>query len=214
MIPIPGAFRAGLCRQIRQQGFCEIRLYLSTGGYYDVPGQYIKSVELHGVGDPLSRKLPTEECTIVLTDYERLWDPATPGSYVDNVDAGMQALIRFGLAPVGTGRTIWSEYVTYYLTVKPKWENFTATFQFTRQIGLLKSAFPGINTASSDLETLTYYALWAHITTRARYKPSFLQNLKIALLLTTRTFKEKQWPTRSLQWRLQPGQACAPAWTG
>lgn len=159
MIPIPGAFRAGLCRQIRQQGFCEIRLYLSTGGYYDVPGQYIKSVELHGVGDPLSRKLPTEECTIVLTDYERLWDPATPGSYVDNVDTGMQALVRFGLAPTGTGRTIWSDYVSYYLKDKPKWSNFSATFQFTRQVGLLKSAFPGINTNSSDLEMLTYYAL-------------------------------------------------------
>ena len=160
MIQISGEFRAGLCEQIRQPGRCSIVFYYRSGGAYFVPEFLVKSIEFRNIGDPLSRKLPTEECIIVLTDYDRLWDPSVSGNYCDNLEEGMVCLVRIGINAVGSNNVLWSEYVTYYMTDMPKWEKFLATFQFTREIGTLTSSFPGLYASSGqELNEVVFNAL-------------------------------------------------------
>lgn len=158
MISIPNSFRAELNKQIRRPGHCQITFQYGSGGSYNVPEAYIKSVEFHNIGDPMSRRLPTEECTLAVLDYERLFDPSTIGSYANNLDAGMTMLVRIGIETYD-GQTAWSDYVDYRMNGKHEWDNFTAKFKFTRRIGALTVPFHGIAQSVTDLSELCDDAL-------------------------------------------------------
>ena len=94
MIPLSNTFRAELDKPIRRAGHCNIIFHYKSGGAYTVPQYMVQSVEIHDTGDPLSRQLPTEECTITLTDFQRLWEPTNPNGNYSRIEAGIAMLVR------------------------------------------------------------------------------------------------------------------------
>ena len=159
MLRIPDAFRGELSQQIRRPGHCRVTFFYKSGGGYIVPEALIKTVELQNIGDPMSRRLPTEKCTITLLDYERLWDPATNGSYLLNTDGGVRAEVSFGIE-TQNGQTVWSDVLNYELNGKCKWKNFTATFEFVSWFGVLQTVeFDSIKSSTNTLIELAWDAI-------------------------------------------------------
>lgn len=153
MIPISIAFRQELDRQIRRPGHVEVILNYKSGGSYTVPEFYIQKVELHSTADPLCRRLPVEECTVVLLDYDREWDPANPDGRLADMADGAAILIRFGIENA-LGTVLWTDTAVYWSDNQPTFGDYKVKFHGTREIGQMTAAFPGIRDEDTFLELL------------------------------------------------------------
>lgn len=151
MLTVSNAFRAALDKQIRRPGHCEIIFNYKSGGSYSVASSTIKSVEIHETGDPLSRELPTEECTIVLADYNRLWDPANSSGYYSSTEQGMSFLVRFGIE-VGNS-TEWADYELFISDCSLEWNDYEARFHGIKTLGTWNNVFDSF-AEESNLYTL------------------------------------------------------------
>lgn len=151
MLTVSDAFRSALEKQIRRPGHCEIIFYYKSGGSYSVSSATIKSVEIHETGDPLSRELPTEECTIVLTDYNRLWDPTNSSGYYSSTEQGMSFLVRFGIE-VGNS-TEWADYELFVSDCNLEWTDYEARFHGIKTLGTWNNVFDAFE-EESNLYTL------------------------------------------------------------
>lgn len=161
MIPISDDFRAELQQQIRRPGHCQIilRTYDQDdllNWTYLIAEYYVKSITVHTTGDPLSRRMPTEECTLVLTDYERLWDPGNPNGLYANVSEGTTRInVSFGIE-VGGGAVAWSEASEFILKTKPAWENYEARLWFVRKLSTLTGEVKMGANYDTDLYKMAY----------------------------------------------------------
>lgn len=142
MIPISDDFRTELQQQIRRPGHCQVYLCRYDSDHqqewsYTVAEYYVKSITIHTTGDPLSRRMPTEECIIALTDYERLWDAGNPNGQYANVSEGVvEVIVIIGIETSG-GSVEWSGFVAGFLDAKPTWNNYEARFHFVRKLATL-----------------------------------------------------------------------------
>lgn len=82
--------------------------------------------------DPLSRKLPTETLEFSILDVEGRYNPASPSSEWENIDANAEVSISFGYH-VGGG-VEWLDEDVYRLTGRPSYDNGIATFRAARTL--------------------------------------------------------------------------------
>ena len=142
MIPISNTFRAELDQIIRRRGRCQMNMLFASGGSVQINENNIQKVEMHGTGDPLSRQLPTEECTITLIDFQELWSPTRQsGGYYESAQSGMTMQFRFGIE-TESGTVEWMpEYIVYEMNGSIVWKNYTATFKGIRDLQRLTGQF-------------------------------------------------------------------------
>lgn len=152
MISLSNTFRAELDRPIRRAGHCNIIFFYKSGGSYTVPQYTVQSVEIHDTGDPLSRQLPTEECTITLTDFQRLWDPTNPNGNYSRIEAGITMLVRFGIY-TGNGTEYSDDYEHFISDKVPTWTDYKATFHGVKLLATWDKIFDDF-TNQSLLEVL------------------------------------------------------------
>lgn len=82
--------------------------------------------------DPLSRKLPTETLEFSILDVEGRYNPASPSSGWENIDANAEVSISFGYH-VGGG-VEWLDEDVYKLTGRPSYDKGVATFRAARAL--------------------------------------------------------------------------------
>lgn len=159
MLPISDAFRDELKRSIRRPSHVRITLNYKSGGTYDIPESTVESVEFHGTGDPLSRSLPAEECTIVMIDYTRTWDPSNENGLYWNMEEGAAIGIAIGIE-TGNG-TEWSDGCGYITKGSITWDNYRATFHGIRELQTFLSEFHGLYNTDTTLGHAALSILWS-----------------------------------------------------
>jgi len=153
MIPISNAFRAELDQIIRRRGRCQVLISYESGGSGSIEEDNVQKIEFHGTGDPLSRQLPTEECTLSAIDLDHEWDPAYPGSLYEETLKGAELTIRIGIE-TESGTVEWSEWVRYHINGAVVWKNNIATFKGIRDLARLGNTFHQMNWTDSNLGQL------------------------------------------------------------
>lgn len=185
MIPISNAFRAELDRQIRNRGRCQIMIFWNIGGSYTIDEFYLQSVSYHLTGDPLSRSLPTEECTIVLTDYEKLWHPDNEDGLYEKAASGFAFSVRIGIETNG-GSVEYTDYTFYTSKELPTWNKNTVTLHGNRELTTLTSTFKNFGVRDNNLGDLAYDVFQSHYIELGATSPaqgynfaSFLDNIAV-----------------------------------
>lgn len=159
MIPISDAFRAELQKQIRGKGRNRLTFYFPSGGSpYVVPENLVQSVEMHSTGDPLCRTLPIEECTIVLLDFDELWNPANENGYYARTTEGTTVYVEIGI-DTDSG-TEWAEACIYKTDKNVTWQNKTAKFHCIRDLQSFDSNYDGLG-QSNNLQDQAVDCLWS-----------------------------------------------------
>lgn len=141
-----GSYRPEMEKRVRNRGVCYIMIPpLSSGEplYYNADS--IRSLTTVDEVDPLSRSLPTETLTFEVFDYSGRLNPDNPNGYFSWFEIRRPVYLTFGiLDDNGLEHTLEPE--EYFITEQPRWNNYVATFQAVKILGLLeKTNYYGSN---------------------------------------------------------------------
>lgn len=99
----------------------------------------VSSQQSHDV-DPLSRRLPNEQFTFTVLDFEHEYDPDNPEGIYKFVDINSPISVRHGYT-LPDGSVEWLKADKYLLNAKPTAKDNQATFTATGLIGSLTDTF-------------------------------------------------------------------------
>lgn len=154
MIDVSIDFRRELLRQFRKPGHCKIKFVFYDGTVREIPQTDVKSISFHNIGDPLSRRLPTEDCTFSIFDYSNDFNPMLSGETYEKCKKGVYVYIRIGIGDFGS--EYWTNAVSLFIRDVPKYADHIATFSATRTIGMLHRPFRGILDTARALSDVLY----------------------------------------------------------
>lgn len=131
-------FHSLMSRQIRPRGHCKIEITPVGGTKYTVPEYYIETVSERFSGDPISRELPEESCTIVLIDYEKLWHPDNPDGRYHWFDGKCQIDVSYGIEdPDNSNEVEYGASKRFYTVEHPEWADNKVTINCEMLLGTL-----------------------------------------------------------------------------
>lgn len=90
--------------------------------------------------DPLSRRLPIEQFTFTIIDYEHRYDPDNPSALYKYIDINSPIAIQYGYT-LADGTVEWLKADRYLLDAKPKVKDDQATFTATGLIGSMTGKY-------------------------------------------------------------------------
>lgn len=129
---------------LKPQNVLPFRRFRMEGVLFGVTRQYgngeiISTYQSHDV-DPLSRRLPSENFSFTILDFEHNYDPDNPQGIYAYVEEKSPVSITFGYE-LDDGTVEWVTPDRYLLNAKPSVRNERVTFEATGLIGALSDIY-------------------------------------------------------------------------
>lgn len=108
--------------------------------------------------DPLSRRLPQNECGFSIIDFDGVWDMENPASFVHYLYDRVPVSVQYGMT-LADNSVEWLDPDYYYIVSKPTYDNGIASFEAVGILNTMTDTFYGgtfdnNNTYSSIAETV------------------------------------------------------------
>ena len=128
------------------------------GSIVEFDNDVIQSVVQTNDVDPLSRRLPQNECGFSIIDFDAVWDMENPASFVHYLYDRVPVSVQYGMT-LADNSVEWLDPDYYYIVSKPTYDNGIASFEAVGILNTMTDTFYGgtfdnNNTYSSIAETV------------------------------------------------------------
>lgn len=105
--------------------------------------------------DPLSRRLPQNDLSFSIIDFDGVWDMENPSSFVHYLYDRVPVYVQYGMT-LADDSVEWLSPDYYYIVSNPTWDNGIASFE---AVGILNAMTDSCVNTTAGFTGVTYHSL-------------------------------------------------------